>query len=302
MRAFSAGLAIALCLALAPPTSSAQIADITATATASRKSIDLSESVRVIVVIEGPAPLRVELPKTLLAPETEQDWKIQPDGPAAITPAGPDRQRWTQAFRLDPYVFGNSMVILFSPMRVNGREIPGPSCEVSVEDPKIDTKPGSSMGVTGIEELPPRAGHPGSSLRWWWIPVVVALASFALIWRYRRRPRPLSPVEWVRQEFDRLERSGLAGAPLVHGSAAVVRGFIERRFGFPAPRLTTQELLAAVEQASWPATETEPLQQILEESDRVKFAGDVPDDEACRELLARSREWVHRVCPEPPTA
>src|SRR5439155_94444 len=74
------------------------------------------------LTVEGPAPLRVELPKQVLAPETERDWKIQPAGPAAVAPLPGGRERWAQAFRLDPYVAGEFRVE-FAPVKVNGREV-----------------------------------------------------------------------------------------------------------------------------------------------------------------------------------
>ena len=83
---------------------------------------------------------------------------------------------------------------------------------------------------------------------------------------------------------------------LVERVAAIVREFIDRRFGIPAPRLTTPELLAATEKASRPVEETDALRGILDFCDRAKFAGDIPDDDGCRSLLARSRDWVDNVC------
>ena len=75
-------------LVLTPSVASAQAPDISVTATADKKTIELSQSLTVTLTVEGPAPLRVELPKQLLVPETERDWKIQATGPATVT------QRW----------------------------------------------------------------------------------------------------------------------------------------------------------------------------------------------------------------
>ena len=75
----------------------------------------------------------------------------------------------------------------------------------------------------------------------------------------------------------------------------VVRGFIERQFGIPAPKLTTMELLVAAEQAGWAVEVSESLGRLLEICDRAKFAGDVPDDDGSRDLLAGGRDWVNRV-------
>ena len=123
--------------------------------------------------------------------------------------------------------------------------------------------------------------------------VVVAF----IAWRFRRPSRPLPPREWAELAFAKLEREDVGGAELVTAVAAIVRGFIERKFGIPAPKLTTEELLTATEQAAWPLEQADSLRQLLEECDRAKFAGDIPDADGCRRLLERGREWVDIVCP-----
>src|SRR6185436_6486712 len=122
-----------------------------------------------------PAPLRVELPKQLLVPETDRDWKIQPNGAASVTPLSKDRERWVQHFRLDPYVFGSAQTVLFAPLKVNGREVPGPGYEVSVHVPPIEARPSASMGITRIEELPAPPEQPPPQLYWLWIAIGFAM-------------------------------------------------------------------------------------------------------------------------------
>jgi hypothetical protein len=286
-------------LLLTSAVSSAQAPDISVIATADKKTIELSQALTVALAVEGPAPLRVELPKQLLVAETERDWKIQPSGPAIVAPVMGNRERWVQGFRLDPFDFGKSMAVVFAPLQVNGREVAGAEIVVTVEDPKLGLKPEESMAVTDIEHLPPPV-RPDTSSRWWWsfliVPLVVAVVVF---WRFRRPPRPSPPREWAEAAFAKLERDAGGGPAMVTAVAAIVRGFIERHFGIPASRLTTEELLAAAEQASWPVEQTDPLRRLLEECDRAKFAGDVPDEDKCQRLVARGREWVELVSPEP---
>jgi hypothetical protein len=95
--------------------------------------------------------------------------------------------------------------------------------------------------------------------------------------------------------FDRLEREGSTGALLVDGVAMVLRGFIDGRFGIPAPKLTTTELLMSAEQAGWPVEVSKSLGRLLEICDRAKFAGDVPGNDGSRNLLAGGRDWVNSV-------
>jgi hypothetical protein len=285
-------------LLLTSTASSAQAPDTSVTATADKKTIELSQPLTVTLAVVGPAPLRVELPKQLLVPETERDWKIQPIGAATVTQLMGNRERWVQRFRLDPFDFGKSMAVVFAPLQVNDREVAGAEIVVTVEDPKLGLKPEESMAVTGIEHLPPPVPSD-TSARWWWLFLIVPLIAAMLVFRrFRRPPRPLPPREWADAAFAKLERDAAGGPALVTAVAAIVRGFVERHFGIPAPRLTTEELLTAAEQASWPVEQTNPLRRLLEECDRAKFAGDVPDEDDCQRLLARGREWVELVSPD----
>ncbi len=283
-----------------PSLAMAQPPQVSTTATPDKKTVSLSQSLRVTLAVEGSAPLRVELPKQLLAPEADRDWKIQPVGKPTVAPAGDGRERWVQVFRLDPYVAGDAMTVLFAPLKVNGRETTGPGFDMRVLSPGIEAKDDAARPVTGIEELPGPPVEPHSSLVWWWaLNALLVVAVVAVAWRMRRRPKPVLPTAWAAAAFDKLERNAASGAELVEGIATVIRGFIERRFGIPAPKLTTQELLATAEQAGWPVEQTDPLRLLLDDCDRAKFAGDVPDDDGCQNLLARGREWVHLVSPDP---
>ena len=169
---------------------------------------------------------------------------------------------------------------------------------MTVHEPKIEARPGASMGVTRIEELPAPPDRPPPQLYWLWIAIAFAMiAALTLALRARRRPKLVPPREWATAAFDKLEHDTASIETLVNGIAATLRGFIERQFGIPATKLTTEELLVAAERAAWPVEHTDPIQRLLSECDRAKFAGDVPDDDGCRSLLARSRDWVDLVCP-----
>jgi hypothetical protein len=275
----------------------AQPPAITATAKSDKTTVRLSASIRVTLTVEGPAPLRVEVPKHLLVPESDRDWKVQAVGSPAVTPAGAGRERWEHVYRLDPFA-DKTLRVEFAPLKVNGREVKPDGFNVEVTT-TAEAKEETARPVTPIEELPPPPPPTTSSLVWWWVASTLLMVVVAAVaWRVRRQPKPVPPREWAGAAFDRLEQN-TAGAALVEGVAAVVRGFIDRRFGIPATKLTTAELLAAAEQAGWPVEQTDPLRLLLDDCDRAKFAGDVPDDDGCRDLLARGREWVNLVSPDP---
>ena len=92
-------------------------------------------------------------------------------------------------------------------------------------------------------------------------------------------PPPTPPWEVARHDLKRLERSGAADAPdqgpFAFEVSAILRRYLEARFGFTAYRMTTPEVLRA------PPTELardlqveNAIRTVLEASDRVKFAGE----------------------------
>ena len=185
-RAYAAPLACGLLLLL-PSFASAQ--DVAITATHTRKEpLELFERVRVTLAIEGPVPLRVELPQPLLAAESQEIGAIGPVGPVTVSPAGVGREKWVQDFLFDPYVPGE-WYVRFAPVKVNGREVEGPGFAIAVKP--ADVK--EAQGVTGIEKLPPPQ-LPGSSLAvvWWAVGTLVVLVVAVLAWRLRPRPAPVS--------------------------------------------------------------------------------------------------------------
>lgn len=296
------GGAIACAVAFALIQSPASARDVFAKVTTDRPDaktpLRLSESFRATLALEGPAPLRVELPQHLLDPITDRDWKLEPLGPPVVAPAEGKREKWSQTFRLSPYVTGDALPVIFAPVRVNGQEVPPGGVEVRVVSTIAEAKPGSARPVTGTEEPPPPPERTAAtpSPVWWAIGGLVAGLVLALAWRSRKKPAPPSPAEWAATAFDRLERDGIAGAALVERATAILREFIERRFGIPATRLTTPELLAATaERAVWPVEVTDALRVLLDGGDQVRFAGNVTDDGGCRGFAVAVRNWVHDV-------
>ncbi|MBX9582246.1 MAG: hypothetical protein K2X87_18235, partial [Gemmataceae bacterium] len=91
--------------------------------TLDRQSVRLSESVRVTLAVEGPAPLRVDPPaddqaQRLLTPGAAAAWRIRPAGGVTVEDLPGGRQRWTRAYRLDPYLAGDKVPVGFAPVPV----------------------------------------------------------------------------------------------------------------------------------------------------------------------------------------
>lgn len=265
-----------------------------------RQAVRLSESVRVTLAVEGPAPLRVEPPEPqkLLAGEAAAAWRIRPAGGVTVDDLPGGRQRWSQAYRLDPYVAGEQVPVAFAPIGVAAggataaQPVTWPAAEVKVTTAIADAKAEAARPVTGIEELPPRPGDDPGAAGWPFVAglgaVFAAVLAVVLVRRWRAKPPPVPPGPWAARELGRIT----LGPETADRVAAVIRGFVERRHGLPASQRTTAELLAACDGAAWPVETVAGLREVLERCDRARFAGGElsPDDAAG--LIASAKAWV----------
>jgi hypothetical protein len=301
--------AVGLLLLALPASVHAQLGDVQVKATADRATIRLSDPVRVTLTVIGRAPLRIDLPDPLLSPESDLAWRIRPAGPPEVQPLDGGREQWSQTYRLDPYATGE-VGLEFAPIRVNGQDVKPAPLSVRVLTDVTEAKPDAARPVTGIEELPPAPPDDPGAVGWALVTgaaaVLAAAVLAALRRRWRARAKPLPPAEWAVARLDRLggelAAGRVSGGVLADRVAAVLRGFVERRYGLPATRLTTGELILEVERAGWPAEPAAALRAILDRCDRAKFAGQVPDPAACGELVTGAREWVTAQAPPAPVA
>ncbi|HEY3788503.1 MAG TPA: hypothetical protein VGL71_06590 [Urbifossiella sp.] len=271
--------------------------------------IALADSVQVTLALEGPSPLRFEVPKEtekLLTLNSAAVWQIRPAGSPRITMLEGGRERWEQQFRLSPFAPGEKVIMAFAPLKVtagnqrNPQEIIFPSQEVRVQTAITEPNAEDARPITGLEELPPVPQAPPDSVVWQFVGILAAIfaagAIAGMIRKYRATLPPLPPGSWARREFDKLERDSalerIGGAEAADRLAAILREFLERHSGVPAPKLTTAELLTACTDASWPAERMAPLREILESCDRAKFAGIVPDSAQMTMLINQSRQWI----------
>jgi hypothetical protein len=295
-RLWSAGVALLLLIA---SVARAQQPAIHTDAKVDRTEIALAQSVRVTLAIEGPAPLRVDLPKTLLTADANTAWRIRPDPPASkpeVKTAGPGRERWQQTYRLDPYLPSDALRASFNPVTVNGQQVTWDPVTVKVTKTVGDVATTPPRPPTGTEEPPPPPEKTDHNTFPVWAAVMVGLACVAVVGAIvfrARKAKPVPPHEWALARLAKLENKN--GAEAVEQIAATLRSFVERRFAIPATKLTTAELTAAALDQGWPVEQTEPLRTILDECDRAKFAGDLPDEDGCRRLVRLAVDWVNHV-------
>jgi hypothetical protein len=270
--------------------------------------IDLGETTTVTLAVEGPAPLRIELPneaEKLLSPKSALMWQIKPIGPPKRTPQDGGRERWEQAYRLSPFFHGDRVLLAFNSIIVNGESIAFVGQQVRVRRTIEEPKAENAVPVTGIETLPPLPPKPVNASGWPFIAGLVGIFAVVLvvvlIRKKRTAPPPLPLNVWAERELDRLEREQamerIDSRAATDRLAAILREYVERRFGLPATRLTTSELLATT--AEWPADRTIPLRDVLELCDQSKFAGTAPDPAGLLALIGAGRAWIVGCRPDP---
>lgn len=277
-------------------------ADITATATADRPAVRLSEFVRVTLAVEGSAPLRVELPPAVVDAPSADVWRVRPLGPAATADLPDGRQRWEQSFRADPYVPGSPVRLGFAPATVSDgtdarqTDATFPHVEVRVTTDIADASTTSIRPITGVEDPPPVTPTPPPS-PWPWLAAgaLAALMIGSAILLRRRPVVSLSPDEAARLRLAEADAALAAGRPpaeVADTVADALRRVVGHRFGLPAERQTTPELLAA---GPWPPDTADELRTVLDACDRAKFADRTADDTG--EIIRRARELLPRLIP-----
>jgi hypothetical protein len=175
---------------------------------------------------------------------------------------------------------------------------------------KTLTSPRVEVTVAGLPAdlalvLPPAQGiytedpEPPPPARWPWIVLAapLLLAPLLLLLRRKRPPPPPPPAHAV--AYDALAR--LDGLELLETNdveayfvyvSAILREYIERRFGVRAPERTTQEFLAEASIAPALASHRDLLADFLRQADAVKFALERPANDEARAARDTVRAFI----------
>lgn len=231
--------------------------DIRVSLSADVLAVRLSGVVRLVLVVEGSPPLRVELPPELLDSESAANWKLTAVGPPTINTG-----RWEQQFVADPFIPGEGVRLGFAPVAVWAggtaeprRMSPQPQL-IRVTTGVTDLSAAAVRPTTGVENLPALPSDQtrlNSEITAGVIVGVVLLLilSVRVIGRWSRH-RPVPTVD----PFVGL--SDLADATFAHRLSDAVRDRVHSD-AIPARRLTTPDLPPG------------PIRDLLERLDAVRF-------------------------------
>lgn len=177
----------------------------------------------------------------------------------------------------------------------------------------------SALSETNQEVRPPRdlADWPSRLPRWIWVlPLIAALAAFAgwAIGRFLSKPRtilqmqpPEPPHEMALRALRALKAKGWIEQgnvdPFYVELSAIVRHYIENRFGIRAPELTTEEFIhEAARSPELSSAQQELVKGFLEQADLVKFARFRPEREEMNVAFAAAERLVLETIPVSPAA
>lgn len=176
--------------------------------------------------------------------------------------------------------------------------------------------PADGTEVTDIRDIKPlRRVEPGRPwLLWLGIAsAVLALAAAAWWWRRRRKRGSASPAtprvppyELAIQELERLRRTDFSNLRELRryyfAVSAVLRAYIEGRFGLNATDLTTEEILSRLGEPAAIAIRLDPVQarrleRFLLATDQVKFAAHLPGPEEIDRTYEQALGFVQATRP-----
>lgn len=268
-----------LCLAAEPARETITLGSVAANVEVDSRTVPLSGSLRVTLRIEGTAPLRVTLPKNLLAREVATFWRIRPAGPSKTEQLPQGRERFEQRFELSPYRAGEAVPFLLAEVAVldgtatDERPVKfDKAVAVTVETRVTDPAVKNLHPPTSIETLPagppPEERSAGNHLFWLLPAVVIGV----VVYRWPRRQelvRVPYTREWTLFELERLRQSSLPPTEWCERFAFVLRHFIERERQIPATRLTSDELVQSLPEL--PSELSDVLAERLRLGDRIRF-------------------------------
>lgn len=160
--------------------------------------------------------------------------------------------------------------------------------------------------MTDINDIKPILDIAADWMWWLWGLGGLALLIAGLAWWWRRRnpaeavvtAEPLSPHDEAQARLNALAQAqAMAGKPFYFQLSAILRRYMERRFGLPAAEMTLEELLPAVDRLPLAADLVQPLKSFCQAAEPIKFA-DVPAEPAGMPRdLAFVRTFVQRTTP-----
>lgn len=169
---------------------------------------------------------------------------------------------------------------------------------------------GNATPMTDIHDIKPLLSM-GLDLQWlYWVVGALVLAGLALLawylWRRRKKtvppipaPPPAAPHIEAYRSLDALAaQAGISAKQYYFQLSAILRRYLERRYGFPAAEMTTEELLPRLDGLPLGADLAPALKAFCRSADPIKFAGADAGRNQMHDHMAMARSFVQRTTVE----
>ena len=227
----------------------------------------------------------------------------------------------SQTYTLDLPMSGKLRIPSFLVEFVDNRESAEPGTkgkvqELLTEELSFEVKSVLAQGAVS-DELRPLRGEMDELVlpkdeekRFPWLPValglllLIGLGSALVVTRRKKKELVLPPHLVALNALDDLEKRGMPkDAEEVDGwyveLSRILRHYVEGRFSLHAPRLTTEEFFEVAKNSNALGNdEKSQICELLERSDRVKFANFVPGNKENLENLSETRAFIEKTRPK----
>lgn len=255
--------------------------EIAATATADHTAIRLSESLRVTLSVEGPAPLRIDLTESIPDEQSAIVWRVRPVGPARSEQLPNQRERWSREFRADPFAVGQPLTLSFAPATVRfgtdprPHTIDWPPLEVAVTSSLTNPTPDDIRPITGIEPVAIPNVEESEWPRVTIAAIVIGLTILGIFVLLRSRyfeTSPVQPIDRIRAQLQQLNTAPLNSREFADQLSQCLRQGIEDLTTVPATQRTSLEIQHAPDLVARPDSLRTALTPIFDKLDGALYA------------------------------
>jgi len=184
----------------------------------------------------------------------------------------------------------------------NGEQILSKSNPIPIS---IGTVPPDSLGLAPLKDIIEEEATWEDYLMWMLIPLLLLILALIYFWWRRRKEAGsvtkvievyVPPHERALNELEQLEQEKLWQQgdfkKFEVRISTIFRRYLEDKFNFPALEWTTREIVQHLSQGGFEDISVPVVQEVLKQSDMVKYAKVKPGAEAHGRQISLVREWI----------
>ncbi len=271
------------------------------TAFVDRTSAQVAEPITMSLTVKAPAGVTVQFPEV---GESIGSFDVLKSNDTLDIPESAGRS-WKRTYQLESLNSGTQEIPAISVSFTDHRQKKSVTDSLSSESMEIkivsllegQADPMQFRDIKGLVEIPVATVQQTSWTSYGIVGGVLCLIASAALFCWYRLRKELTVRQWALKQLADLEGSGLLESGKTHEFYCkltdIVRFYIERRFGYSAPKQTTTEFLLAMRTESLlQDAHRASLQEFLIFADMVKFACLDPSRGEAEQAIEKAREFV----------